>query len=225
MDSDLLYQVLILGFFILGPILPAYLLYKIAPDDKILANGNFAGFKINATGATAVFIVLFAALYPKISPVFDSLANYEKEKVAADSAAVHRVWKVVLNVKLMQDKTHPIDRADYDQYIKDDSIMAFPKPIWYDNQDQNVVFYVSNDLFNPQGVTDGSLVLRNGFGTAQFIIDKKKEDQLHKGTIIITDSVLKPSSQSYKSGGMAGMHNVAGFALTESSLKPPPVKQ
>ena len=124
MDSDLLYQVLTLGFFILGPILPAYLLYKIAPDDKILANGSFAGFKINATGATAVFIVLFAALYPKINPVFDSLANYEKEKVAADSAAMHRVWKVVLNVKLMQDKTHPVDRADYERYIKDDSIMA-----------------------------------------------------------------------------------------------------
>jgi hypothetical protein len=226
MDSDLLYQVLTLGFFILGPILPAYLLYKIAPDDKILANGSFAGFKINATGATAVFIVLFAALYPKINPVFDSLANYEKEKVAADSAAMHRVWKVVLNVKLMQDKTHPVDRADYERYIKDDSIMAFPKPIWYDNEDQNVVFYVSNDEFTPQGIANGSLVLRNGFGTAQFVIDKKMEDQLHKGTIIISDSVIKPATQSYRSSvGASGMRNVTGFAITESSSKPPSVKQ
>src|SRR4030095_6505472 len=68
-----LYKILCITSIVLVPLLPAWLLYKIAPTDTILANGNFKGFKINATGAIAIFIVLFAAIYSNINGIAKSI--------------------------------------------------------------------------------------------------------------------------------------------------------
>jgi hypothetical protein len=51
----------VLATWLLLPMVPAIELYKRAPASSISATGVLANFKINATGAVAVYVVLFAA--------------------------------------------------------------------------------------------------------------------------------------------------------------------
>jgi hypothetical protein len=49
------------------PVIPAFLLYRFFPNQTIAATGVLANFKVNATGAFAGYLVLFAAMIPLCS--------------------------------------------------------------------------------------------------------------------------------------------------------------
>ncbi|WPU96685.1 hypothetical protein SNE25_14265 [Mucilaginibacter sabulilitoris] len=214
-DYNLLYKTLTLGFFILGPVLPAYLLYKIAPQDKILGKGNFAGFNINATGATATFIILFAALYPKIDTVFTSIDAYQQMQ----NERVNLPWKVYFKVQLMND-TSAISTLDYEKYIKQDSIMSSPRPMRFDYQTQTLSFYIDNDVLQQsEGQVAGTLVLRNGFGTCNFIIDKNCRN-LKNRTITITKKFYKAHTNDYASLKSVRDTGVRHFKMANNIMPP-----
>jgi hypothetical protein len=221
-DFNLFYKVFTISFFILGPLLPAFLLYKIAPQDKILGKGNFAGFRINATGATAIFIILFAALYPKIDTVFASIDARAKYQDMLESYKKNRPWKVDLTIQLMND-TGKIDPTEYEKYIKQDSIMANPRPMWFDYRTQTLTFYIDNEVFEKyDGKLDGSLVLRNGFGTSQFKIDKKSEDPQLR-LIRIVQQIRKAHTNNYAS--ITKDKTVAHFKISRVNTHPPIVSK
>lgn len=222
-DYNLLYKILVIGFFILGPVLPAFLLYKIAPDSRILGTGNFAGFKINATGASAIFIILFVALYPKIDTIFTSIDAYQKIRSLIESEKKDQPWKVMFKIQLMNDTSHAVSALDYEKYIKQDSIMSSPRPMRFDFATQMLTFYIDNDVLEESdGLLDGTLVLRNGFGTSTFKIDKKCKD-LKRRVIKLNKKFYKARTDSYVSLTQDNAGSVRHFNNRSGSIAPPKV--
>lgn len=215
-DWNLFDKVLLLCFFILGPILPAYLLYKIAPDDKILGNGNFAGFKINATGATAIFIILFAALYPKIDTVLNTIDNYTRAVYNREQ----QPWKVVLRLRLMDDKSNPISLQDYQNYVNADSLIAIPRPMYVNTDKQTISFYLDNSVMSEDTV-EGTLVMGHGFGSSPFKIYKKNLDMVNK-IIKLSEVLQKVPTKNYPT--IVNNSNVQHYDKSDGGRVPPLVK-
>jgi len=65
----------VLATWLLSPMVPAIQLYKRAPNGGIQASGVLANFKINATGAIAVYVVLVAVLTPFVYNTYDYAGN------------------------------------------------------------------------------------------------------------------------------------------------------
>jgi hypothetical protein len=79
--------------FILIPLIPAILIYKIFPDTKVGAQGLLGQLKINATGAFAAYLIVILIGYPIIAKIHDSILA-----TSADEA----VWSVKSKVVLME---------------------------------------------------------------------------------------------------------------------------
>jgi hypothetical protein len=58
MDVTLWNAIIILAAVLLMPAIPAILIYKMLPDQKILVKTNFSGVQLNATGAFGGYFVL-----------------------------------------------------------------------------------------------------------------------------------------------------------------------
>lgn len=62
------------------PLVPALLIYRLFPNTPVTASGMFAGLKINAGGAFAAYLVVFAAVYPPlVPPTRDIIASWQKQ--------------------------------------------------------------------------------------------------------------------------------------------------
>jgi hypothetical protein len=215
-----LYKILCLCLIFLVPLAPAYLLYRITPDDKFLATGNFTGFKINATGASAIFIVLFAALYPKVNFIIDSIDAVTSMQHKITSLQKSRPWKVEYSLKLMTDSSHEINDMEYENVIKPDSILCSPRTIRFDPDTKLLTFYIDDDVFEKMdGRIKGCLVLRNGFGTANFLTSPADE-QLNSKLIRLSSVYYKQSSKSYPE---PSINSNAQILDKKSSLSKPPL--
>jgi len=181
-----------------------------------LANGNFTGFKINATGASAMYIVLFAALYLKANFITD---NIDQVKILQDRIN-NSPWKVECNVKLMLDSTHEADDPAYEKIINQDSIVCYPKTLKCDLATKEIIFYVDNDVVESEkGNFSGMLVLNNGFGSAKFNVDSTERDVENR--IIRVNSVLmKQNSNNYKN--LKTSTNQIQMITSSNALKTPP---
>jgi hypothetical protein len=80
----------ILALWFLLPLVPAVLLYKLFPATTISAQGVLANFKINATGAFAGYLVLFATMLPFVRPTTDYVGNL-----------VHACWTISGQVRIV----------------------------------------------------------------------------------------------------------------------------
>jgi hypothetical protein len=58
------------------PVIPAFLLYRFFPNQTIAATGVLANFKVNATGAFAGYLVLFAAMIPFMLKTYDTVGAF-----------------------------------------------------------------------------------------------------------------------------------------------------
>src|ERR1700722_19626370 len=100
-NLDPLYKILCLALIFLVPLAPAWGLYKIAPADKFMAKGTFSGFRINATGSAAIYIVLFAAIYTQTSSILKDIDSSRILVTRVDSLMSHRPWTIQYKLKLM----------------------------------------------------------------------------------------------------------------------------
>ncbi len=184
-DTDPLYKIFCIGLIYLIPLLPAFLLYKIAPKDKFFSTGNFSGFKINATGASAIYIVLFTAFYAKVNTIIGNIDTVKALQQKFDNTP----WRVECNIKLMQDATHELNGLQYEKIINQDSIFCLPRSFQCDNRTKQISFYVENEVVeNSKGKIPGMLVINNGFGSATFETNPKELDRENR--IIKISSVL-----------------------------------
>jgi hypothetical protein len=66
----------VVAFAAILPMAPAIGMYKVAPKNAITASGVLAGLTINASGAIATYVVIFAALLAMVNPLIGNvLAN------------------------------------------------------------------------------------------------------------------------------------------------------
>jgi hypothetical protein len=66
----------ILTLWLVLPLIPAFLLYRFFPNQSIAATGVLANFKVNATGAFAGYLVLFAAMIPFVFKTYDIVGDF-----------------------------------------------------------------------------------------------------------------------------------------------------
>jgi hypothetical protein len=192
-NLDPLYKILCLALIFLVPLAPAYGLYKIAPDDKFLAKGNFSGFKINATGSAAIYIVLFVAIYSQTSVILAGIDSSRALTNKISQLIKDRPWKIQYQLKLMTDSTHEIDQLQYAKYVQLDSIFCFPRAMDFISDGEMIQFYLDNDDLDKMGDTIKSQVtFRNGYGTCALPIAKKSTNVNAK------DRIIKITSKIYK---------------------------
>jgi hypothetical protein len=99
-----LVSVLCFGVFIVGwillPLIPAVLTYKIAPGEKIAASGPLSGLTIRVTGAFAAYLIVFLLSF---SAFRDGLA------IAAAMAKPN--WMLSAKIVLRDEKGDPVDAS------------------------------------------------------------------------------------------------------------------
>jgi hypothetical protein len=84
--------------WVLLPLVPAVLIYRLFPDNVVTASGPFAGLTVKTSGAFAAYLIVFAATYfaivPKSTDIISSLR--------------HQFWIVKGDIKLVH-----ADGSDY----------------------------------------------------------------------------------------------------------------
>lgn len=84
--------------WVLLPLIPAILIYKLFPSSTVAVNGPFAGLTVKAGGAFAGYLIVFAGTYyPIIPPTRDIIAGWQRQ-----------FWVLKGDVKLVRD-----DFSDY----------------------------------------------------------------------------------------------------------------
>ena len=88
--------------WVMLPLVPAILTFKLFPKTTVTASGPFAGFTVNASGAFAAYLLVFAATFePIVPPGRDIIASWIKQ-----------FWTMRADVKLVQaDGSHYGDSA------------------------------------------------------------------------------------------------------------------
>jgi len=222
-NLDPLYKILCLALIFLVPLIPAWGLYKIAPEDKFLANGNFSGFKINATGSAAIYIVLFAAIYVHTNSILDEIDSTKVLKTQIISMKNDRPWLVKCNLKLLDtDRKHEIPQVNYADFVHEESIICFPRSLKV-LDGKMVQFYLDNEEFKAGGDTLQSGVFINGFGTTAMPICKKStciDKDNHIITFNQTFQKTQPNTEQLRD---VNLHRAPVYSAGISNSRPPTI--
>ncbi len=219
-NLDPLYKLLCLIIIFLVPLLPAMALYKIAPSERFLAKGTFSGFKINATGASAIYIVLFLALYHQTDAVTKNIDSSSELVKRIQYLESNRPWQVKYILKIMSDDgLHEISPVEYAKYIDPDSIVCFPQAMTFDGY-KTLSFYLDNKaLANIDDTINSQILLRNGYGTTSLNITKSLEDPGNR-TITLRSVFYKQRSKPSQLTALNN-HQLAPIEKSAARVKPP----
>jgi hypothetical protein len=92
--------------WVLVPLVPAVLIYKLFPSTTVTVNGIFAGLTINASGAFAGYLIVFIGTYqPLVPPTRDIIAGFQRQ-----------FWTIKGDVKLV--------RADGTEYPHSEALLS-----------------------------------------------------------------------------------------------------
>jgi len=221
-NLDPLYKILCLALIFLVPLAPAWGLYKIAPTDKFLAKGNFSGFRINATGSAAIYIVLFAAIYSQTNPILAEIDTSRALKTQISQLQKKLPWTIKYNLKLMDaDRVHEIDQNEYARFVQVDSLLCVPRALNLSSDFKTVQFYMDNQDVNNMGDTIKSQVLLNGYGTTSLIIAKNSTGVDAKDrTITFSPTIYKVTPRSSQLSEL-NTHRISVLSMSAGSTKPP----
>ncbi len=73
---------LLYGIYVLLPLIPSVLIYKMFPDSKVGANGILGSLKINTTGAFAAYIIVVIIGSTEISKIHEMIRSSYAESSA-----------------------------------------------------------------------------------------------------------------------------------------------
>jgi len=76
--------------WVLLPLLPAILIYRLFPNTSVAVSGPLANLTVRASGAFAGYLVVFAATYPLIGRFVDTIGGFQ-----------HPSWTIEGTVKLL----------------------------------------------------------------------------------------------------------------------------
>jgi hypothetical protein len=197
-----LYMILCIMLLIAVPLVPAWLLYKIAPKEKFLANGNFSGFQINATGAAAIYIVLFVATYPKIDGILKSLNDDAKTALHNQITVLKNQntdllerfpWKVQCTLKLFDENDTEIANDAYYTCLNPKIIQEYPNPVQINANSKTLTFYVDNSDMQTDSTNCTLVFLSGDYGSTNVPILKSKAK--NNKEIYLTTSFRKQSNK------------------------------
>jgi len=63
----------ILAVWVLLPLAPALLIYKLIPNNSVTAEGTYAGLKVKAGGAFAAYMVVFAGIFVLVDKAYEAV--------------------------------------------------------------------------------------------------------------------------------------------------------
>jgi hypothetical protein len=104
------------------PLIPAILLYKLFPDQKLTAAGVLANFKVNAAGAFAGYLVLFAAMVPFVNETYNVVGAF-----------LHPYWTLSGQIKIIDKDGREIHHQDLFQKIRvrtQPDLYSFQDPVF-----------------------------------------------------------------------------------------------
>jgi len=147
--------------YILLPLIPSVLIYKIFPDTKLTLSGPFQGLKLNATGAFAGYIVC-------------CLIGYNIISRAMNAIDAKQTWIFNADVKLVkQDSVTRLKDQETEFYLKQLNPIINPPMIRHN--DNSVTMYIPQDLL--ENNANISMCI-DGFVTE--VIKKSDIDKAHK---------------------------------------------
>jgi hypothetical protein len=156
--------------WILLPLVPAILIYRLFPSSTVAVSGPLANLTVRATGAFAAYLIIFAAMYLHISDGMDQVGTFQ-----------HPYWTIEGKVKLLDSAGTPVQS---DELIGSLAVTTSPRP--YVAEDYHVTMYV------PELDKLPYLVLEvPGFGRTSIDLRETggiKTDRFHK-TIEITTPI------------------------------------
>ena len=117
----------ILAFWVLLPLAPALLIYKLIPNNSVTAEGTYAGLKVKAGGVFAAYLVVFAGIFVLVDKAYDSVG-------ASNRAA----WTINGSFKLV-DETGAVWHPSVDFFRK---ISVRMQPDMYSFQDNTFTIIV-----------------------------------------------------------------------------------
>jgi hypothetical protein len=65
----ILLLLVLLGFWVSLPLLPAVLIYRLFPTTSVAASGPLANLTINASGAFAAYLIVFLIIMPMVNAI------------------------------------------------------------------------------------------------------------------------------------------------------------
>jgi hypothetical protein len=109
MDREWMMMIAFGGLYlawVILPLVPAVLIYRLFPSTTVAVSGPFAGLKVNAGGAFAAYLIVFAAVYPPlVPPTRDTIAGWS-----------HQFWTMKADVQLL--------RADGSEYPRSTALVS-----------------------------------------------------------------------------------------------------
>ena len=105
---DLLLKLIgVLAVWVLLPLIPAILLFKLLPNDKLTVNGPFNNFTVNASGGVGTYVLIFATITVFISDLKKILTPVPQQ-----------YWRVHGDVELIKTNGERVPMRVYSGKIK-----------------------------------------------------------------------------------------------------------
>lgn len=188
------------GLYLLLPMIPSVIIYKIFPDTKIAVSGPLQGLTIKATGAFAAYLICCLVGYPIVSGAKNAI-SLEQEG--------NYVWQVNAKVNLIKsdDKT-PLTAEEAYQYLKRLSPAIKPSMITIDEN------YVS--LFIPERMMQMASITFQIEGFQPKVIKKEELDKAKQNTS--TDKTINLGEINLRQFNVGPVYNPVGNLTPVSSL-------
>jgi hypothetical protein len=91
----------LLVVWVLLPMIPAILIYRLFPNTTVAVSGPLASLTVRAGGAFAGYLAVFAAIYVLVRPAANIISGFE-----------HSLWSVTGEVKLLDKDNKPRIASD-----------------------------------------------------------------------------------------------------------------
>jgi len=216
-NLDPLYKILCIALISLIPLIPAWGVYKIAPEDKFLANGDFSGFKINATGSAALYIVLFAAIYVQVNPIIVGIDSTRALKTQLNAFLNNKPWMVKYNLTLLDTGAHEIQQNEYAHYIQADSITCVPRPLVCSTDYKTIQFYIDNNDLNRKECCLKSMLTVNGYGTYSFLVNRSNATFDTTNRVITYSPTIAKVRPNLRQINDLNMHKIAVLSPSDNN--------
>ena len=100
--------------WVLAPLVPAILIYKLFPATSVVVNGPLAGLTVRASGAFAGYLIVFAATFPLIKNMENTFSGFQRS-----------IWTIKAQIQML-DK-NGVELTSIDNFSRV-NVYTEPKP-------------------------------------------------------------------------------------------------
>jgi hypothetical protein len=181
-----LLRLITLSVLVFLPLVPAIIIFKIFPNDKVVTKGPFKGLKVNLSGAFAGYFIVLVSLLGFIPSIFQSITSNETEY----RKALHDInGKWTLKAHIMFQKSDG-SVLDDDKEIKEllrklepnmtlqldnrtqDITLQLPDPQLLFSQSRKLIFSSIDDYkINPNGIDYNFIAKKKAIRADDFLIN------------------------------------------------------